>query len=143
MWFRAGVLLSIVALAGCSVSAHFGDASAHFGDAKNATDLFHRRVDGGEYAVIYDTAGEDFKAGMARDKAIAFLAKASRKMGKCEAAAADVAASRVTLFSTVIITMSSRSCANGKLEEQFAWQMIGGKARLFKYKAINPLLLTD
>ena len=38
---------------------------------------------------------------------------------------------------------SSRTCANGKLEEQFVWLMIGGKATLLKYNANNPLLLTD
>ena len=33
----------------CSVSANYGDA-------KNAGDVFHRLMDGGDYAAIYDTA---------------------------------------------------------------------------------------
>lgn len=128
--------VALFCLYGCS-------RSADFDEARKASDAFHEQMDRGQYATIYDSASAGFRADGDRGQVIALFAKVSQKMGKCEEAPAAIGAYKVTLSSRVVITMSSRSCANGKLDEQFAWQIIWGRAMLFKYKAISPLLLKN
>lgn len=136
MWIRYSPFIAAITLFGCSFSADYGDA-------KNATEVFHRLMDGGEYAAIYDTSAKDFQASGTRENLIGFFKRINRKMGKCGAASAAFGGYQATTSGTFVMTTSSRSCANGALSEQFTWLMIGGKATLIKYNANNPLLLTD
>jgi len=100
-------------------------------------------MDGGDYAAIYNGASEGFQKSATRDQIIGFLTRVNRKLGKCKDATVALGGYQVTPSRTFVTMTSSRRCVNGKLDEQFVWQIIGGKAALLKYTAENPLLLTD
>ena len=100
-------------------------------------------MDNGEYATIYEISAKAFRATATRDQLIGFFTRVNRKMGKCGESRASFGGYQATPGGTYVTINSSRTCANGKLEEQFVWLMIGGKATLLKYNANNPLLLTD
>ncbi len=136
MWIRSSPFVAAIALCSCSFSANYNDA-------KNATNVFHRLVDAGEYSVIYDTSAQGFQASGTRDNLIGFFTRVNRKMGKCGEAPAAFGGYQATTSGTFVTTTSSRVCANGTLSEQFVWLMNAGKATLLKYNANNPLLLTD
>ena len=136
MWNHYSPFVAAITLFGCSFS---GD----FNDAKNATEVFHRLMDGGEYAAIYDTSAKGFQESATRENLIGFFKRVNRKMGKCGEGAAAFGGYQATTSGTFVTTTSSRTCANGGLSEQFTWLMIAGKATLLKYNAISPLLLTD
>jgi hypothetical protein len=136
MWIRSTPFVLAVALCGCSFSANYGDA-------KNATAVFHRLMDGGEYAAIYGTATKGFQVSGTRDNLIGFLARVNRKMGKCGDATVAFGGYQATTSGTFVTITSSRVCASGTLGEQFVWLMAGGSVKLFGYNANNPLLLVD
>ena len=136
MWIRCSPIVAALALLGCSFSADYGDA-------KNATEVFHRLMDGSEYAAIYDTSAKRFQESATRENMIGFFKRINRKMGKCDAAPAAFSGYQATTSGTFVTTTSSRMCANGTLSERFTWLMIGGKATLLGYHANSPLLLTD
>jgi hypothetical protein len=136
MWIRCSPFVAAITLFGCSFSADYGDA-------KNATEIFHHLVDGGEYVAIYDSSAKGFQESATRENVVGFFKRVNRKMGKCGAAPAAFSGYQATTSGTFVTTTSSRACANGTLSEQFIWLMVGGKATLLKYNANNPLLLTD
>jgi hypothetical protein len=136
MWIRSSHFIAAMALCGCSLSANYGDA-------KNATDGFHRSMDGGQYATIYDTAAKGFQTSGTRDNLIGFFTRVNRKMGQCGQATVAFGGYLATTSGTFVTVNSSRVCANGTLGETFVWLMSGGKATLLRYNANSPLLLTD
>jgi hypothetical protein len=136
LWIRSSLFVAAIALCSCSFSADYGDAV-------NATNIFHRLMDGGEYAAIYDTASKGFQATGTRDTYIGFFTRINRKMGKCGDATVAFGGFNASSSGTFVTVTSSRVCANGTLGEQFVWQMVGGKATLLEYNANSPLLLTD
>jgi len=100
-------------------------------------------MDHGDYTSIYDTAAKGFQTSATREQLTGFLKRVNRKMGKCGESPAVFGGYQVATSGTFVTTTSSRTCANGTLNEQFVWLMIDGKATLLKYNANNPLLLTD
>jgi hypothetical protein len=136
MWRSGFLIVLAVALSSCSFSVNYDNA-------KKASDVFHRLMDRGDYATIYDTAGEAFRASGPRENLVKFFARVNRKMGKCGEAVTVVNGYQATTSGTFVTTTSSRVCANGTLSEQFVWLMTAGKATLLRYNANNPLLLTD
>jgi hypothetical protein len=136
MRIRCGVFITAILLSGCSFSADYGDA-------KNATEVFHRMMDQGEYAAIYDAAAKGFQASTTRENLIGFFRRVNRKMGKCGEAPVTFGGYQATTSGTFVTVKSSRTCANGSLSEEFVWLMVGGRATLLRYNANNPLLLTD
>ena len=136
-WLRSIIVIISLVLCSCS-------ASVDYRDAKNATDTFHHLFDSGQYAAIYSNASEGIQKGASRDQFLGFMSRVSRKMGKCaELSVVASARYQATTSGNFVIINSSRTCVNGKLDEQFAWQMIEGKATLFHYTVNSPLLLTD
>jgi hypothetical protein len=135
LWIRS-IPFAAIALCSCSFSTDYRDAV-------NATNIFHHRMDRGEYAAIYDTASKGFHTGGSRDTFIGFLTRINRKMGKCGEATIALGGYKGGTSGTFVTLTSWRVCSNGTLGEQFVWQMNGGEATLFHYDAENPLLLTD
>ena len=135
MWIRYSVFIAAILLYGCSFSADYGDA-------KNPTEVFHRRMDRGEYAAIYDAAAKGFQASTT-ENLVGFFKRVNRKMGKCGEAPVAFGGYQATTSGTFVTVTSSRTCANGLLSEDFVWLMVGGRATLLRYNANNPLLLTD
>jgi hypothetical protein len=134
---RLGLLLpAVVFSSGCSVKPDYRAAT-------DACGLFHRQVDRGEYGPIYDNAVPAFQASLDRERLVAFLGRIARKMGKCDEATLGFAGYQFTTSGTFVTTTARRVCANGSLSEQFVWLMVGSKAKLVKYNANSPLLLTD
>jgi hypothetical protein len=132
-------IIVIISLALCSCSA-----SVNYRDAKNATDTFHHLFDSGQYVAIYSSTTEGFQKNTSRDTFIGYSSRVNRKMGKCaELSVITFARYQTSTSGSFVIIKSSRTCANGNLDEEFVWQMIEGKAMLFEYSANNPLLLTD
>jgi hypothetical protein len=136
MTSRCGWLVAVVLLIGCS-------APQDFGAAKAATENFHRQADAAKYGEIYDASTKAMQKTLTRDQNIGFLTRISRKMGKCGETPVTFGGYQKTPSGTFITMRSSRSCENGKLEEQFVWVMIDGVPKLQGYNANNPLLLTD
>jgi len=136
MWIRSSVFVSAILLSGCSFSADYSDA-------KNATEGFHRLMDRGEYAAIYDNAAKGFQASGTRENLIGFFKRVNRKLGKCGDGPVTFGGYQATTSGTFVTMTSSRMCANGTLSEEFVWLMVGSKATLLRYNANNPLLLTD
>jgi hypothetical protein len=64
-------------------------------------------------------------------------------MGKCDTGTVGFAAYQTSPVGTFVTTRASRSCTNGKIEEQFVWIMNRDKATLVRYNANSPTLLTD
>jgi hypothetical protein len=136
LWILSSAFVAAIVLCSCSFSADYRDAV-------NATNIFHRLMDGGEYAAIYDAASQGLQPSLSRDTFIGFLTRVNRKMGKCGEATVALGGYEGGTSGTFVKITSSRVCANGTLGEQFVWRMVEGKATLFHYHAENPLLLTD
>ena len=136
-WLRSIIVIISLALCSCS-------ASVNYRDAKNAADTFHHLFDSGQYVAIYSSASEGFQKAGSRDQFIGYSSRINRKMGKCgELSVVTFARYQTSTSGSFVIIKSSRTCANGNLDEQFVWQMIEGKATLVHYTANSPLLLTD
>jgi hypothetical protein len=133
---RFSLAISVIGLCGCSVSARYSDA-------QKAIEVFHRLMDNSEYGAIYDNSAKGFQAAASRDVSIGFFSRINRKLGKCGTATTGFGGYQATTGGTYVTINSSRTCANGELDEQFVWLMVGDKATLLKYNANNPLLLTD
>jgi len=116
---------------------------ADFSSAKDACVLFHRRVDRSDYGSVYDAAADGFRTSQNRELFVGFLKRVARKLGKCDDATISLSGVRATFSGTFLMTEATRTCANGQLQEQFVWQMVRGEARLVRYNANSPLLLTD
>src|SRR5579862_5763491 len=112
MWHRSIACAATMGLCGCSFSAHYRDAI-------NASDVFHRRMDSGEYAVIYEAAARGFQASGTRDQLMGLFERVNRKMGKCGEALIGFGGYQATSSGTFVSTTSSRMCAHGALSEQF------------------------
>lgn len=136
MWIRSGLVFVAVVLCGCSISANYNDA-------KTAVDVFHHLMDAGDYATIYVNSAKGFQDAGTRDVVFGFFARVNRKMGKCGVATVSFGGYQATTSGTFVTTADSRVCDNGTLSEQFSWLMVDGKAKLLKYNADSPLLLTD
>ena len=130
------LVLGAAALAGCSVKANFGSA-------KEACDRFHEQVDAGQYGAVYESTSRGFQASTDRERLVGFLGRVGRKMGKCGQATVTFGGYQATTSGTFVTTTAARTCANGRLSERFMWVMDGGKAKLLRYNADSPLLLTD
>jgi hypothetical protein len=75
MWSRYSVFIAAIMLSDCSFSTDYGDS-------KNATEVFHRMMDQGEYGAIYDAAARGFQASTTRENLVGFFKRVNRKMGK-------------------------------------------------------------
>jgi hypothetical protein len=135
MWRQVSIAVAASILTGCS-------ASANYHDAEKASAAFHKMMDNGEYAAIYETSSTAFRS-LTRDQTIGFFARMNRKMGKCADGTVTLGGYNGTPSGSYVTLNSTRSCANGKLEEQFVWLMVSRKPTLLRYNASNPLLLTD
>src|SRR5579863_2796494 len=136
MWIRSSLVFVTVVLCGCSISANYGDA-------KMAVDVFHHLIDADDYAAIYNNSAKGFQNAGARDLLLGFFARVNRKLGKCGVATVNFGGYQATTSGTFVTTTDSRVCDNGTLSEQFTWLMVDGKAKLLRYNADSPLLLTD
>ena len=130
------LLVVLMFVSGCSPKADFSSA-------KDACVLFHRRVDRSDYGSVYDAAAGGFRTNQNRELFVGFLRRVARKLGKCDDATISLSGFRAPFSSTFVMTAATRTCANGQLQEQFVWQMVRGEARLARYNASSPLLLTD
>jgi|GEM_PF-5295342 len=111
--------------------------------AQRASATFNEQISAERYEVIYDGATNAFKAAIGRDTFSALCRRIARKMGACREAALTYNGFQTVPQGSFINLTYKQKCDNGTLEEQFVWQMIGGKALLNAFHANNPLLLTD
>ena len=126
----------LLALCGCS-------AKADYQAAKTATDNFHQQMAAANYAAIYDVTNSGFRANTSRETLIGFLKRINRKLGPCGEASQQGFNVNYNTGGAFVTLSYSRKCAKAELEEQFVWQIEGGKALLFRYNADSPVLLTD
>jgi hypothetical protein len=92
-------LLGILVLAGCAASA---DCDA----ARTACQDFHRRIDGAEFASIYEAGAANFKTSATEEQVIGFLARINRKLGTCAEASIGLAGFQMTTSGTFVTTTS-------------------------------------
>ena len=129
-------LMVVLVLSGCSFSADYVLAKA-------ACEEFHRQIDQGEYAAVYGAALPAFQASVTKEQIVGMFKRIDRKLGKCSDAPVNFGGIQANTNGTFVTTTGARNCANGKLNEQFVWQIKDGKALLLNYTANSPLLLTD
>jgi len=134
IWLFAPVAFLLVN--GCTSRANF-DA------AERASETFHQQILAEQYDAIYENTTMVFKAATSRGTCVGLCERINRLMGTCEAARMTYKGFLNTSQGSFIDLNFTRSCANGRLEEQFGWQIIDGKAVLNRFNANNPLLLTE
>jgi hypothetical protein len=116
---------------------------ANFDAAEKASETFHHQMSAGQYDAIYENTTMVFKAATSRETCVGLCKRINRLMGTCEAARTTYKGFLNTSQGSFIDLNFTRSCANGRLEEQFGWQIVDGKAVLNRFNANNPLLLTE
>ncbi len=129
------ILTVAILMIGCSVKADYRSA-------KDASDRFHLQIDGGQYRAVYEAASNQFQVSLGREHLIGFLNEVGRRMGKCHGTAVGIAGYQLTSTGRLVLTTTTRVCANGDLRERFVWLMVDGKARLLNYKVDSPVLPT-
>jgi hypothetical protein len=128
--------LIAISLSACSLSSNLSKASA-------ATVRFHELVDRSEFGAIYDSSSPGLQQGITRDQWVGFMSRTRRKLGVCTGSSTTWQSFQITNNGAFVTAAGVRNCANGKLDEQFTWKFVDGDAKLFKYGAGSPLLLTD
>jgi hypothetical protein len=130
--------LALVALlfTGCT-------SPADFAAAERASERFHQQMSAEQYDAIYENTTMVFKAATSRETWVGLCKRINKIMGACEAARTTYKGFLKTSQGSFINLTYKRQCATGTLEEQFAWQIIDGKAVLNQFNANNPLLLTE
>ena len=135
---RILVALGLAALAaGCVNKADTGAAEA-------ATQTFHERLDAKAYAEIYADAAPAFRAATSEPVFAGFMARIDRKLGPCrKPVKTPLWRFNAGTGGTTLAQGYRRACANGELEETVTILVADGQARLLRYDANSPLLLTD
>jgi len=112
--------------------------------AKNATTTFHDQIDQGRYDAIYDeTTTATFKSAQTREHARALMKSMNRRLGACTASRLIGENFQMAPQGTFVNLTYVRNCANGDLNEQLTWQIVGGKALLAAFNASSPALLAE
>jgi hypothetical protein len=102
--------------------------------SKDASTLFHSRMDAAQFEDIYrDSAAGPTGPQTTHDNFIALITRVHEKMGAC--GPAELGRFQVTGNPTETVSYLSyvRHCQNGDLSEDFQWQITDGRALLKSY----------
>ena len=85
-----------------------------------------------EFARLYDSTGDEFKAATSREQGIALFSAVHRKLGPLESARQVNSAVNTRDVTTVVLIYAS-DYRDGDATETFTYQVEGGKAQLVGY----------
>lgn len=132
---RAFVLAGALIASGCS----FGkDTSA----AEQRVTAFHRQMDAGQYAAIYDASAADMKTSISRDDFIKFLGGLHGKLGAFRSGKTTSWNDNANTGGHYVSLGRAAQFEKGSGTEDFVFRMNGSKADLAGYHVSSNLLVT-
>jgi len=130
----AALLLSLIALAGCS-------ASEDKGVAETAVAQFHERLNSGAFKDIYATTDAKFREVTSEADFLALLDAIHRKLGAQQSKSVQSWRVNWTNEGTLVFLSYDTQYAEGKATEQFVWRAIAGHIALVSYKINSQTLI--
>lgn len=124
-------LAAMLALGGCN-----GPAT----HATKAVDLFHQRLDAGEYETIWRESGPDIKATTSRESFIAMLALVHDRMGKVRETKQTGWNSQMDTAGSLAELTHTTTFEKGVGEESFVYKGAGEGQKLAGYHIKSPAL---
>ena len=128
-------LLATLALAGCSAAADTKSAEAGVSD-------FHRAMDAGRYAAIYDASAAEMKSSISRDDFIKFLDALHGKLGSFKSGKTTGWNVNVGTGGHMVTLSREAQFEKGPGTEQFVFRVQGKRTILAGYHVNSNLLIT-
>lgn len=125
-----------MSLAGCSASADTKTAETGVTD-------FHRAMDAGQYAPIYDASSGDMKSSISRDEFVKFLAGLHGKMGPYRSGKTTGWNVNYGTGGHMVTLTREAQFERGPGTEVFVFRVSGEKASLVGYHINSNLLVTS
>ncbi|MGD0361846.1 MAG: hypothetical protein ABSC93_13320 [Bryobacteraceae bacterium] len=137
--FWLTVLSPLLVMGACGLfSLHARRVAA---EAEREAAVFHQRLAGGQFDIIYQTAAPAFRASLNQADADKFFSAIRDKMGVCKMPAEALTYFTNASTSGTRVQLRYRlQCANGALDETMLYAFDGGAPQLAGYNATSPAL---
>ena len=111
--------------------------------AKAAVKQFRQQMTTEQYDAIYAGAGLAYQQAVDHGTSRKFLERIRRKLGVCLDSESTAFSVNYTNDGSFVRLNYKTKCEKAPLDEVFLWKIEDNNARLMKYTANSPLLLTD
>jgi hypothetical protein len=128
------VLGFLLVLSGCSASA---DTAA----AEQAVPQFHRSLDAGRFAEIYEQSSDDLKKVASKQDFLSLLEAVHRKLGNTKSSEKQAWNINYHTSGTFVTLVYKTAYAEGEASEKFVFRMHGSAATLAGYHINSNALI--
>lgn len=132
-WFLS--IVAALTLVGCS-------AAADTKTAETGVSAFHKAMDAGKYAAIYDASGEEMKSSISRDDFVKLLTAMNDKLGPYKSGKTTGWNVNVGTGGHVVTLNRDAQYERGPGQEEFVFRVQGDRATLLGWHVTSNLLIT-
>ncbi|MBX3242862.1 MAG: DUF4019 domain-containing protein [Acidobacteria bacterium] len=108
--------------------------------AGEAVEVFHQRLNGGQFSDIYKDASAEFKSSTAESQLDGLLSLVKKKLGNVKEAKQTSWEHSKNTDGDIVTLKYDVEFANGSGTEEFMYKIVDEKALLFNYKINSPVL---